>query len=489
MLCLLMNPLFAHIVLRLFNASISADNEIPQRILVDYPIRDKPLRFISSLLKSVYEHDSFLGCITYSAHIVDAPDIFPEAPLQIITASCSASWSCAIVLGTTNYQLLAYSESLKPDTFEWKYPITTNLGRQAVLVVDNLSDLGLLVNPTFREKHAITGVAAITRNPGHQLFNEISPSLYLYAMDNTTLISRGKWDYFGLKRLDFVNAVPSFMLNRMGINIEIYLDSIRIFGYNKSMARIPALELVFKGKSFCLISSCVTGFNNVQGLTPNRPTIYLSLRSDKKRKLLADPFQEFGDAVERVISCLKKNKRIHSGFNLQILIDGFAIPCKNCSFPYSQVSYRRENRFSELMCFYLRQRFSHHVNVLNLTGMSFLEKMQINMMYRPIFIGYAGASFAVYSWWSGLDTPSLLYAHNGLFDIYGSPHCQEIIGKSLVNNISAPSYTSHNCIWEATNDPWPFDFFECDKNPMREVLDVFAEDSVLWIEERSACCK
>lgn len=436
------------------------------------------LNFLSTVTSTPLEYHQSFGDIRYFCHVVNASNL-NEAPFQLIIAKASQGHSCALLIGSTLYYLVSVSSKWTGVDTHWvENPAIRHLSIQANKMIQKLCQTGIIFDQI--DTHcSVRALAAITRNPGHQLLNEVAPSIYLLAKKNIHQLYVGPDDYYGLTRIaDTLNLRATYQLNIDNLNVEVFASCVRIFGYNSKFARIPNLKLPINGRLFSFLESDYAADRICKQLSEaNLLCIYLSLRSDRKRKLVADPFQTFSDAIEKILKYYDSGTPSNEYPRLTILIDSISMPCQKSSFNTNPRSIKRELRFATLMTKYLSHKYPKALKIHNISGLSFLQKMYVKSRHPMIFMGYAGAGYCIFNNYSGLDSPALLLGDDHIFDIYCSSRCHEQFGRSLANSYFVPLATSHNCIWEPTKDPFPFAFFECIPDRFDKRCSQFAADA------------
>jgi hypothetical protein len=452
---------------------------------VHKPHQDRYLNFIA-LLGGVTSSESrgyaqlpIRDCenICIASCIIEA-DAFGEAPVTVLHASRHEE-KCTILFACTDNRIIAYRRGSGNDK-EWK--ALSSVGSSIAKLIEALGDQISAYLTTYTNSQTPRFIVGITTNPGHQLLNEICPSLYLMRLGFNGKFFRGKHDYWGLKRWPTVfEQMPAKIPTRLirGVNLAIHPNAIRVHGYTKSLCKYASADLSFLGSEIDFkcrdglrskskrVSALLNQFSSEEFYA----FLHISLRSDRKRKLLDDPIKFVSNSLNLLsLSAPALNKP-----TIVILIDTFSLPCRDSEFPYSESAFKRELSLAQWLQTNILASFPHVIPI-NITGFSMIEKLAIIQYTQPCFFGYLGSGYCMYYQWSGYDAPAFFVGHDHLLDRYFSPSCTDRLGESfLYPERTFPVYSTLGCIHEASHEPLFFEFFSIDPNCVESQIRKFCD--------------
>jgi hypothetical protein len=97
-------------------------------------------------------------------------------------------------------------------------------------------------------------------------------------------------------------------------------------------------------------------------------------------------------------------------------------------------------------------------------------------------MGYCGAAYSIYSFWSGSLAPAYLIGHEEMFDIYLNPSTTYTLTRSVTPwRQWNPLYTTHGSIIEGHYEPVPFEFMSLDQSKAKIELKKYSYALASWI--------
>lgn len=482
------NDIFAIIAARLLSSEQSIDDLCPPKYVYEVA-SDRLLLFQLSLLSKYYRGTDWKGSKLESVHwhcyVLDCPNILGEAPIQVILALQGDEVS-AFILGRTDQRLIACNRRLN-NSADWHFVET--LGNVAVGLFNQLVDHGLISIPLdcssiHKDSNGeLAGLLGLTTNPAHQLINEVLPSIYLRHNYSLKCFQVGKYDYWGLRRWrkDYVdtNKSSTFSLSS-GDNIEIFSNSLLLHGRSKQLSSyarstfqlVSTDAKVNETTRLSYRSSRVTSilFKNLS--SERGASIFISMRSDRKRKLVDDPSLFVINLINRLLAY---RPSYLSGTKLSVFIDTYSTPCDISSFPVKPSSLNREIALAN----FIRQKListNPECLPIIITGLSMIEKLELIQCTSPSYAGYLGSAFCMYFQFSAYDAPAFIIGHDHLIKNYlHSPADDSIDTSFILPDSRIPTFTSEDCILEARFEPFPFEFFSIDYNALNPRLERFAK--------------
>ena len=443
------------------------------RVLVEHQADDGYLEFLVQVFAGNQANCGYYFGYRVTPLLIDGLTPFLESPLQIILFSGKVDF--IVVLGACTNDLLAYKLDCKDNWFS-----ANPNSSYYIAIADFCLASGWLsvINQVPRL------ISAVVRNPGHSLINDALPSLYLFSRYPNLRPFICPFDYYGLSRFSKPVVDPSFIIDGQfnGRNFRVYMQSIRSFACTASLIKQGVKHLLMDSRDHTIKHEMQISEDLQIACNPapvDSVSIMLSLRSDRKRKLLANPFSDISWSLNMISSYLSRVSG--SPIRIHVYLDTYSLPCSQSSFPVPETYLRREENFARLMANHLSSTLPSSFKVKNLSGMSFLEKMSLVRKEGMCFMGYCGAAYCIYSFWSGYNAPSFLIAHDQMFDIYLNP----ANSYTLLAGIEPwgewnALFTTMGCIQESYYESYPFEFFTLDRDCATIPLRNFSYSLLKW---------
>lgn len=402
---------------------------------------------------------------------------FLESPLQIILFSGQVDF--IVVLGACTNDLLAYKLDCKG---EW---LSANSNSNYYIAIADFCIASGWLSVIHQVPRLISGVV---RNPGHSLLNDALPALYLFNRYPKLRTFICPYNYYGLNRFAEPVVDASFIIDGQfnASNFRVYRQALRSFSCTASLIKQGVKQLLMGTGDGTIKHEIQISDDMRLACVPahiESVSIMLSLRSDRKRKILANPFCDISWVLNMISSYISSLSS--SPIKIHVYLDTYSLPCSQSSFPVPATHLRREDSFASLMGNHLSSTLPSFFKVTNLSGMSFLEKMRLVRKERMCFMGYLGAAYTIYSFWSGYNAPSFLIGHDQMFDIYLNPsHTYNLLTTIEPWGDWNPVYTSMGCIEESYYEPYPFEFFTL--NRIRAAIPIrnYAHALIKWGQDQ-----
>ena len=413
------------------------------REYVVYASADKYLQFIKRVLQSSYcRTPQPFGCQLY-CFVLTGLLKFYESPIQVFRF-LRKDENVVLVFGGCTNNLIA----VKADN-HWLWVHHYLYGAPLQALIHLLSEHPFDVST---KQHPITLLAGLTANPGHALLNDACSILFLTREQTLPPLHLhiGPQDYWGLSSTLNHCLIPSNSINyRHGCHsLSLYPNSIRSFAFSLELSSL-ASTLPEPGCSFPFLNRhspdhCIN--------------LFLAMRSDRKRNLLADPLSTLNQILSHIYNCLSRSQPIPK---LSVFLDTYSEPCDKSTFTCNSSMIHREKRFSS----YLYSKLSEalpHITFTELSGLSFLAKRQLVRNLNASFLGYAGAPFAMYFSWQAYNAPSLLFGSQSLLTGYTNLDDRTLVPFQLALDTFSVNNSTHTLSGltdESSSRGYPFEYF------------------------------